>query len=153
MRTLRFLLTRFAAQRLLGLAIVVSLGFTVGVLVAGPVYVDASREAIATAAVKTAPVGVANLRLSFYGGATTEQGDLDALIHETTADLPVGRYVAQMLGEARVAGKGEPVSLPLLYRDGATDHLLSFEGTPRRPGTAPAEKKRPCDRRSPQAIR
>jgi alpha-D-ribose 1-methylphosphonate 5-triphosphate synthase subunit PhnL len=40
MATLRFLLKRFFAQRLLGLAIVVTLGFTIGVLVAGPIYAD-----------------------------------------------------------------------------------------------------------------
>jgi putative ABC transport system ATP-binding protein len=34
------LLKRFFAQRLLGLAIVVTLGFTIGVLVAGPIYAD-----------------------------------------------------------------------------------------------------------------
>ncbi|MGE5460969.1 MAG: FtsX-like permease family protein [Solirubrobacterales bacterium] len=130
MRTLRFLLTRFAAQRLLGLAIVVSLGFTIGVLVAGPVYADASREAIATAAVKTASVTIANLRLSFYGSASTEQGDLDALIRQTTANLPLSRTVAQMRGEARMRSNGHEVSLPLLFRDGATDHVLSFDGTP-----------------------
>ena len=46
MATLRFLLKRFAAQRLLGLAVVVTLAFSVGVLVAGPIYADAAREAI-----------------------------------------------------------------------------------------------------------
>ena len=47
----RFLLKRFFAQRLLGLAIVVTLGFTIGVLVAGPIYADAAREAILSSAV------------------------------------------------------------------------------------------------------
>jgi hypothetical protein len=37
MATLRFLLKRFVAQRLLGLAVVVTLAFSVGVLVAGPI--------------------------------------------------------------------------------------------------------------------
>ena len=46
MATLRFLLKRFVAQRLLGLAVVVTLAFSVGVLVAGPIYADAAREAI-----------------------------------------------------------------------------------------------------------
>jgi len=128
-RTLRFLLTRFAAQRLLGLAIVVSLGFTVGVLVAGPVYADSSREAIASAAVQTAPPTIRNARLAFYGDATAEHAALDALVRETTADIPVAAYVAQARGEARIAGPlGEPVSTPLLFRDGAATHLESLEG-------------------------
>ncbi len=136
MRTLRFLLTRFAAQRLLGLAIVVSLGFTVGVLVAGPVYADASREAIATAGVQTASVNVRNVRLSFYGDLAGEHPSLDALVRETTANLPVSRYVAQGLGEARVGDPGgDPLSLPLLFRDGAEQHLVGLEGnTPSGPG-------------------
>ena len=74
MRTLAFLLRRFAAQRLLGLAIVVAFGFTIGVLVAGPVYAAASREAIATAAVRTATVNVRNVRLSFYGNVLFSTG-------------------------------------------------------------------------------
>jgi len=129
-RTLAFLLRRFAAQRLLGLAIVVALGFTIGVLVAGPVYADASREAIATAAVRTAPVNVRNVRLSFYGDVTDGWADLDATIRETTENLPVGAYVAQARGEGRMVGaEGDPVSIPLLFRDGAERHVTAFEGT------------------------
>ncbi len=127
-RTIAFLLRRFAAQRSLGLAIVVSLGFSIGVLVAGPVYAAASREAIATAAVRTAEVPARNLRLSFYGTDAADLRELDALVRETTANLPVGAYVGQALGEARIAGTGDPISLPLLFRDGATEHMTSFEG-------------------------
>lgn len=130
MRTLRFLLKRFAAQRLLGLAIVVSLGFTIGVLVAGPVYADASREAIATAAVRTASANVRNLRLSFYGTAQTDHPALDALVRQTTANLPVERVVGQARGEVRIASDGDPISMPVLFREGATEHFTSFEGTP-----------------------
>jgi hypothetical protein len=129
-RTLRFLLKRFAAQRSLGLAIVVSLGFTVGVLVAGPIYADASREAIATAAVRTAEIPAANLRLSFYGTGRNDYRELDASIRDATANLPVAEYVGQALGQARIAGTGDPISMPLLFRDGATEHFTSFDGTP-----------------------
>ena len=52
MATIVFLLRRFLAQRLLGVAIVVTLGFSIGVLVAGPIYADASREAIWSSAVR-----------------------------------------------------------------------------------------------------
>lgn len=129
MRTLAFLLRRFAAQRLLGLAIVVALAFTIGVLVAGPVYAAASREAIATAAVRTATVNVRNVRLAFYGDVTDQHDRLDAAVREITSDLPVGRYVAQARGESRMAGpEGEPLSLPLLFREGAEGHFTSFEG-------------------------
>ena len=55
MTTLRFPLKRFFAQRLLGLAPVVTLGFTIGVLVAGPIYADAAREAILSSATRPPP--------------------------------------------------------------------------------------------------
>jgi hypothetical protein len=128
-RTLAFLFRRFVAQRLLGLAIVVSLGFTIGVLVAGPVYADASREAIATAAVRTATVNVRNVRMAFYGAVTDGYEALDTAVRETTSNLPVGRYIAQARGESRLTGSdGEPLSLPLLFREGAEDHFTTFEG-------------------------
>lgn len=136
MRTIRFLLRRFAAQRLLGLAIVVSLGFTIGVLVAGPIYADASREAIATAAVDTAPVNVRNVRLSFYGDPAVDHAAVDAEIRAATENLPVGQIVTQGRGEARLEGpRGAPVSMPLLFRDGAPEHFESFDGqAPQGPG-------------------
>src|SRR5262245_17499332 len=68
MTTLRFLLKRFFAQRLLGLALVVTLGFTIGVLVAGPIYADAAREAILSSATSTAATTVRNVRFFTYGG-------------------------------------------------------------------------------------
>ena len=58
MATLRFLLKRFVAQRLLGLAVVVTLAFTVGVLVAGPIYADAAREAILSSSIGSEGVTV-----------------------------------------------------------------------------------------------
>ncbi|HET9724879.1 MAG TPA: ABC transporter permease [Actinomycetota bacterium] len=136
MRTLAFLLRRFAAQRLLGLAIVVAMGFTIGVLVAGPVYAAASREAIATAAVRTATVNVRNVRLSFYGDVTDTYDRLDTTVRDATADLSVGRYVAQAKSESRMRGaRGAPISLPLLFREGAERHFTTFEGTaPAGPG-------------------
>ena len=67
MATLRFLLKRFVAQRLLGLAVVVTLAFSVGVLVAGPIYADAARSAILSSAIQSAAVTVANVRIQAFG--------------------------------------------------------------------------------------
>lgn len=131
MRTIRFLLRRFAAQRLLGLAVVVTFAFTIGVLAAGPIYAAAAREAISTAAVDTAAETVRNLRLATYADPTTfDHAGADALIRTVTADLPIREVVNQARGEARVTSTGDPVSLPLLFRDGAAAHMTSFEGAP-----------------------
>jgi hypothetical protein len=70
MATLRFLLKRFVAQRLLGLAVVVTLAFSVGVLVAGPIYAEAAREAILSSQLTGAPPTVRNARLQVFGDET-----------------------------------------------------------------------------------
>ena len=131
MRTIGFLLRRFAAQRLLGLALVVAFAFTIGVLVAGPIYAAASREAIASAAVRTAPATVRNLRLATFAGPTFDHAQADAEIRAGTADLPVDRIITQGRGEVRVLVPGaEPLSSGVLFRDGAEEHLRAFEGRP-----------------------
>jgi putative ABC transport system permease protein len=131
MATLRFLLKRFAAQRLLGLAVVVTLGFTVGVLVAGPIYADAARGAISSSALAGAAVTVRNARYQVYGDPTFGYPDADAALTKGIEGLPVRRVVRQGLSTVRIANTG--ASAPLLFRDGAETHL-TFHGTPPGPG-------------------
>jgi hypothetical protein len=130
MATIVFLLKRFVAQRLLGLAIVVTLGFTIGVLVAGPIYADAAREAITSSAIKTAPVTVKNVRFSVYGDSTFAWGQADSAIVQASAGLPLGQVVRQGRSETRLELGDVSISLPLLFRDGAADHLTGFKGDP-----------------------
>jgi FtsX-like permease family len=131
MATLRFLLKRFFAQRLLGLAIVVTLGFTIGVLVAGPIYADAAREAILSSAVSTAPVTVKNVRFLTYGNPAYDYATANATLEDEVSSLPVGEIVPQGRGTVRLVGAdpNAPLSLAVLFRDGATDHL-PFRGEP-----------------------
>jgi ABC-type lipoprotein release transport system permease subunit len=130
MTTLRFLLKRFLAQRLLGVAIVVTLGFTIGVLVAGPIYADAAREAILTSATTTAPVTVANVRILTYGDPEYDHAQADAELREAVSELPVGEIVSQGRGTVRLQAEGaEPLSMTVLFRDGATEHL-PYRGEP-----------------------
>ena len=133
MATLRFLLKRFFAQRLLGLAIVVTLGFTIGVLVAGPIYADAAREAILSSAVSTAPVTVKNVRFLTYGNPAYDYETANATLEDEVSSLPVGKIVPQGRGTVRLVGAdpNAPLSLTVLFRDGATDHL-PFRGEPPR---------------------
>ncbi len=83
MATLRFLLKRFAAQRLLGLAVVVTLAFSVGVLVAGPIYADAAREAILSSEVAGAAPTVKNARLQVFGDDSFDWEAADAGDHRS----------------------------------------------------------------------
>ena len=122
MATLRFLLKRFFAQRLLGLAVVTTLAFSVGVLVAGPIYADAAREAILSSEVTGAAVTVKNARLQTFGDATFDWPAADRAVTEAVSDLPVGTLVRQGLATVRLGTLGGP-SVPVLFRDGAESHL------------------------------
>ena len=90
MATLRFLLKRFAAQRLLGLAVVVTLAFTVGVLVAGPIYADAAREAILSSSLASESVTVRNARLQVFGGPSFDWQAADDSIIERALGRAAG---------------------------------------------------------------
>ena len=128
MATLRFLLKRFVAQRLLGLAVVVTLAFSVGVLVAGPIYADAAREAILSSELAGAPPTVRNARLQVFGDQDFDWAAADEVITERTDSLPLERLVRQGLGTVRLLSP-DGLSVPLLAREGAQDHL-EFRGEP-----------------------
>ncbi len=136
MATLRFLLKRFFAQRLLGLAIVVTLGFTIGVLVAGPIYADAAREAILSSATSTAPVTVKNVRFLTYGDPSYDYAAANQTLDDAVSGLPVGEIVPQGRGTIRLVGADPtaPLSLSVMFRDGATEHLPYRGDPPRGPG-------------------
>ena len=122
MATLRFLLKRFAAQRLLGLAVVVTLAFSVGVLVAGPIYADAAREAILSSELAGAAPTVKNVRLQVFGNDSFDWEAADQAITDRTDSLPVQRIVRQGLGTVRLGSPAGP-SVAILAREGIEDHL------------------------------
>jgi hypothetical protein len=128
MATLRFLLKRFFAQRLLGLAVVVTLAFSVGVLVAGPIYAEASREAILSSALAGSPATVRNARLQIFGNQTFDWAAADEVISGRLRSLPLDRVVRQALGTVRLQALDGP-SVPILSREGIEDHL-EFRGEP-----------------------
>src|SRR5262245_40306413 len=115
MATLRFLLKRFAAQRLLGLAVVVTLAFSIGVLVAGPIYADASREAIFASQLTGAAPTVKNARLQVFGDDAFDWSAADEAITDRIESLPIDTIVRQGLGTVRL-GSEEGPSSPLLAR-------------------------------------
>ena len=122
MATLRFLLKRFAAQRLLGLAVVVTLAFSVGVLVAGPIYADAAREAIFASQLTGAAPTVKNARFQVFGDDAFDWPAADEAITDRIESLPIDSIVRQGLGTVRL-GSEEGPSSPLLAREGIEEHL------------------------------
>ncbi len=130
MPTLAFLIKRFVAQRLLGFAVVVALAFTIGVLVAGPIYADAAREAILSSAIRSQSVVAKNLRFTVYG-APSDSVQADDAVRAAVASLPTRAIVPQILSTARLrAGDAGALEVPLLAREGSSDHLVLV-------GTAP----------------
>src|SRR5919106_3417277 len=122
MATLRFLLKRFVAQRLLGLAVVVTLAFSIGVLVAGPIYADAAREAILSSQLTGAAPTVRNARLQVFGDQSFDWAAADEAITARTGSLPVERMVRQGLGTVRLGSPAGP-SVSILAREGIEEHL------------------------------
>jgi hypothetical protein len=122
MATLRFLLKRFVAQRSLGLAVVVTLAFTIGVLVAGPIYADSAREAILTSSLGGEGVTVANARVQVFGAAGFDWAAADEAVTTAFDAVPVDDLVPQGLGTVRLGSVDGP-SVPFVFRDGADRHL------------------------------
>src|SRR5436309_14135084 len=123
MATIRFVLKRLVAQRLLGLAMVVTLAFSIGVLVAGPIYADSAREAILSSQLHTADVTVKNVRLTTFGSDRFRFAQADADLRRALQGIPVGQLIRQGLSNMRLIARGQSVSFPLLFRDGAGSHL------------------------------
>jgi putative ABC transport system permease protein len=122
MATLRFLLKRFVAQRSLGLAVVTTLAFSVGVLVAGPIYADAAREAILSSQVAGAAATVRNVRLQLFGDQDFDHTAADREITQALDELPLRTIVRQGLGTVRLGTTAGP-SVPILFREGIDEHL------------------------------
>ena len=134
MATLRFLVVRFVAQRGLALAVVVTLAFAIGVLVSGPIYADAAREAIASATMGDAEVTVRNLRLTLYGGPGFDTAAADRAIAAALGPLPVSRLVREGIATVRLGSGRRAAAVPLLYRTGAGGHLAIRGEAPDAPG-------------------
>ncbi|MDP9341140.1 MAG: ABC transporter permease [Actinomycetota bacterium] len=123
MATLRFVLKRLVAQRLLGLAMVVTLAFSIGVLVAGPIYADSSREAILSSQIHTSDVTVKNMRVTKFGSGSFPYADADKDLRQSLRGIPVAQLVRQGLSNMRLSARGRSGSFQLLFRDGAARHL------------------------------
>ncbi|MBA3690660.1 MAG: hypothetical protein H0W82_04520, partial [Actinobacteria bacterium] len=131
--TIRFLLRRCVAQRMLGLAVVVTLAFSVGVLVAGPIYAEAAREAILGSTLSSASVASVNTRFALSGGPDFDHVAADRAIQYAVAGLPLAAIVEQGRGPIVLSVEGGPApsyQTTAVFRSGAEEHLPDFDGRP-----------------------
>jgi putative ABC transport system permease protein len=131
MGTLRFLLRRCVAQRLLGLAVVVTLAFSIGVMVAGPIYADAAREAILSSTLSGGGVASVNTRFVVSGGPAFDHEAADAAIRSAVGGLPLVAIVEQGRGPILIGSEGGPApsyQTNAIFRVGAETHLPNFRG-------------------------
>jgi FtsX-like permease family protein len=128
MAFLKIVFKRLVAQRLLALALLVTMGFSIGVLVAGPIYANASQEGILSGLLAQAPVQSKNLRFVVFSGEGFNESSTDSSIRSAVAQLPVQKVIAQ--GETvstTLVGRAGSVQGPVAFREGAFDHI-KFEG-------------------------
>jgi hypothetical protein len=127
MAMLRFLFRRLVAQRLLALGVVLTLAFSVGVMASGPIYTDAARDFILASSIATAGTPIKNVRVDVYGDPSFDWTAADRQVHAASSVLPVDTIVPQ--GETTVRLGPSQVSVPMLFRDGANDHLAFRSGS------------------------
>lgn len=116
MAFLKLISKRLVAQRLLTLAVVVTMAFAIGVVVAGPVYTAGSERAILTGQLAQSDVSLKNLRLSAYSGPG---------FVEAAADREV-RKIAQGLPSTGVLRQGESTQFIFTGEKGTNQTFLGF---------------------------
>jgi ABC-type antimicrobial peptide transport system permease subunit len=128
----RFLIRRLAAQRLLGLGVVATLAFSIGVMAAGPVYTDGARASIVSASFMDASAPTRNVRVDFYLTPEKDWSQNDRTLRSTASLLPAQTIIAQGVTTVRIGPREG--SVPMLFRQGAEDHLSFRSGAAPGPG-------------------
>jgi FtsX-like permease family protein len=134
MAFLKLVAKRLAAQRLLALALLVTMAFSIGVLVAGPIYADASQQAILSGQLVQSPVQTKNLRFLVFSSPGFDESASDQAIRNSVTGLPVKRIIP--MAETLSVNVGGPLAVmqaPFLYREGAFDHIKLEGRAPRAP--------------------
>src|SRR2546422_961834 len=124
MAFLKLVVKRLAAQRLMALALLVTMAFSIGVLVAGPIYANASQQAILSGQLAQSPVQAKNARFVVFSGEGFDEAATDTAIRAAARGLPVARVIrlTETLS-ATVGGPTGSVQAPVAYRDGAFGHI------------------------------
>ena len=113
---------------------VVTLAFSIGVLVAGPIYADSAREAILSSAVHSADVTVKNVRFTQFASTGFPFRTADQDLRRAVGSLPVSRVIPQALSNLRLSNGRRSADLPVLFRAGSAPHLGISGAPPHGPG-------------------
>jgi FtsX-like permease family protein len=126
---------RLVAQRLLAAALLVAMAFTVGVLVAGPIYANGSGRAIVSGTVAQTLVADRNVRYQVQRGAGFEPETADHAVRQAAALLPLQTVVAQAVTQpVSFIHQTGRVGAPLAFREGGFEHLRLSGRAPSVPG-------------------
>ena len=131
-----------SAQRSLGLGVVLTLAFTIGVFVAGPIYADGAREAILSSSLGSERVTVRNARVQVVGGGDFDWRIADASIENALDGVPVETLVPQGLGTVRLGGHRRPLLAARVPRRAPGHLTIDGEAARRRRDRAAGRTRR-----------
>ena len=80
MPLLKLAAKRLVAQRMLAVALLITMAFAIGVLAAGPIYADASQQAILTGEVSQSDATVKNVRFTLNPSAGLSQTQVETRV-------------------------------------------------------------------------
>jgi hypothetical protein len=123
---------RLGAQRLVAVALLLTVAFGIAVLVAGPLYPNGSAQAIIADTLDRSDVATKNLRISVESGVGFRLPQVNQAVRGAISKLPVEAVILQQQIQPLVAasvpnGGGSSFEEAILARAGATGHL-AFEG-------------------------
>jgi FtsX-like permease family protein len=134
MALLRLVVRRLVAQRLLALALLITMAFSIGVLVAGPVYLNASRQAILSGKLASSSVSIRNVRYTVLSGPGFDEGTANRAVDSTVRALPVQRVIPQIATvPVTISGPTGSQQTAVAYREGMFDHVTLNGGVPAGP--------------------
>src|SRR5215471_2762368 len=143
MAFLKLAAKRLIAQRVLAVALIITMAFAIAVLVAGPIYASASHEAILNGEIAQSDASVKDVRFTLNPQAGLALGRVESQVGEQLQTLPQ-QHVAFMerTPTLNVTGPKGSLATFLLYRDLGLRDVRFVQGTaPAQPGelAVPAE--------------
>ena len=136
MPLLKLAAKRLVAQRMLAVALLITMAFAIGVLAAGPIYAEASQQAILTGEVGQSDETVKNVRFTLNPTVGLSQAEVETRVGSILRGLPAHRVVFQMrTPQLTVQGPRGTLQTFMLYRDGGLQQVHYTQGTaPTQPG-------------------
>src|SRR5262245_110522 len=131
MALLRLAFKRLVAQRTLALALLITMAFAIGVLAAGPIYTDASRQAILTGEIARSDTIVKNVRFTLNPQKGLAESSFDSKVADILQALPQHKVVFMVRSpNVQVTGPRGSSQDFVLYRDGGLQDVQYVAGGP-----------------------